>query len=136
MKILGAFEPVSLPSFGITNVIAKVDTGAFTGAMHATEISEASHDRRLRFKPLGYDKPVTVTSYYRRVVKSSTGHTEERYCIPVKMKIQGKFYEMNISLTNRSNMKYPIIIGRRFIKDTGFVVDVTKGAQYGAGKVV
>src|SRR4051794_18413693 len=93
MKILGAFEPVSLPSFGITNVIAKVDTGAFTGAMHATEISEASHDRRLRFKPLGNDKPVTVTSYYRRVVKSSTGHTEERYCIPVKMKIQGKFYE-------------------------------------------
>ena len=39
-KIVGTFEKVNFPKFGINNIMAKVDTGAYTGALHCTKIEE------------------------------------------------------------------------------------------------
>ncbi|HEU4608151.1 MAG TPA: hypothetical protein VFS31_08585, partial [Chitinophagaceae bacterium] len=39
-KVIGAFEKVSFPDFGLFDVIAKIDTGATSGSLHATNIKE------------------------------------------------------------------------------------------------
>jgi hypothetical protein len=55
--ILGCFEIVSLPDFGLEGVVAKVDTGAFSGAIHCTDIKVVRHGVRrksyLTFTPAG-----------------------------------------------------------------------------------
>jgi hypothetical protein len=39
-KVIGAFEQVSFPDFGLFDVVAKIDTGATSGSLHATKIKE------------------------------------------------------------------------------------------------
>lgn len=58
-------------------------------------------------------------------VKSSNGITERRVVIKQKIEIAGKSYVINLSLTNRAEMRYPVLLGRRFLNEK-FIVDVSK----------
>ena len=75
-KIVGTFEKVNFPKFGINNIMAKVDTGAYTGALHCTKIEEIKTDKSktLIFSP--FDRPrVTIKTHnYRSTyIRSSNG---------------------------------------------------------------
>lgn len=63
--------------------------------------------------------------YKTKSVKSSNGVVQTRASIKVQVKFAGKVYQTVVSLTNRSDMKYPMLIGRKFLKDR-FLVDVSK----------
>lgn len=58
-------------------------------------------------------------------MKSSNGITEERVVIKQKIEIAGESHAIDLSLTNRAEMKYPVLLGRRFLKEK-FIVDVSK----------
>ena len=58
-------------------------------------------------------------------VKSSNGKVQHRPSVKVKVEFFGKKYTTVISLTNRSDMKYPMLIGRKFLANK-FLVDVSK----------
>jgi len=129
--VIGAFELVDFPKFGISGIQAKIDTGAYTGALHCTKISEedTGNGKVLRFSP--FDRPeVTIVEdeFIVRHVKSSNGEREKRYFIETHITIQGKTHPIMLSLANRSEMKWPVLIGRRFLRKNHFVVDVSKGA--------
>jgi hypothetical protein len=58
-----------------------------------------------------------------RHVKSSNGTIQERIFIKTTLRLFGREYETELSLTDRKNMKYPMLIGRKFLEGR-FVVDV------------
>lgn len=125
-KIIGAFEAVSMPELGVFDVTAKIDTGAWSGALHCTDIHEA--DGRLFFTPLGKPELATSTTEYDiRNVRSSNGNGEDRYRIKSTVIIGGESYITHITLSDRTNMQYEILVGRKFLRNHKMIVDVSKG---------
>lgn len=129
VKILGVFENIDFPQFNIKNVQAKIDSGAYTGALHCTNIlKEVTEDGKvIHFSPFDYpDIKITTKDFWRDDVKSSNGKSERRYFITTSVTIQGETYDISLSLADRSQMKWPVIIGRKFVKEHKFLLDVNK----------
>jgi hypothetical protein len=59
-----------------------------------------------------------------RHVKSSNGTIQERIFIKTTLALFNQQYETELSLTDRASMKYPMLIGRKFLEDR-FIVDVS-----------
>jgi hypothetical protein len=133
-KVVGSFEPVFFPDFSkIGKVMAKIDTGAYTGALHCTKISEedTAGGKVLHFSP--FDHPeveITATDFAVKYVRSSNGDAQNRYFINTNITIQGQTYPIVLSLADRSEMKWPVLIGRRFLRKHNFLVDVGRSAKY------
>ena len=128
-KTIGRIEKVDFPEFGMKNVSAKVDTGAFTGALHTTKIHEKEEDGVpvLYFSPFDHPKRVYKTDNFERgIVRSSNGDTTERYFIETSIEVRGKRYTITLTLADRSEMKWPVLIGRRFLHANEFIVDVSE----------
>ncbi|HUY53170.1 MAG TPA: RimK/LysX family protein [Candidatus Dormibacteraeota bacterium] len=128
-NILGIFEIIDFPDFGINSVKAKIDTGAYSGAFHCTKIKEVDtpDGKELHFSP--FDSPqcdIRTKEYTSKHVKSSNGVKQERYFIITKVNIAGKNYQTMLSLADRTSMKWPVLIGRRFLSNYNFLVDVNK----------
>ncbi len=129
---IGTIERISLPDYGITDVPAKVDTGADSSAIWASNIAE--HDGELSFTLFGptspfYNGKVIKTRKYGFVtVKNSFGHKEVRYKVSLRLNIAGRVIRARINLANRTNNRFPVLIGRRTLHGK-FVVDVAKRNQ-------
>lgn len=127
-KTIGTFLDVDLPLLGIENVTAKVDTGAYNGSLHASnirEVRDGNDNSLLRFNPMGSsDHVIEIATYHKRRVKSSNGIAAMRYAIDTEINIMGQIYPITLTLTNRSAMKYQMLIGRKFLRLHGFLVDV------------
>lgn len=132
-KVIGRLEIVDLPDWNIDEIEAKIDTGAYSSSLHCHNIEEyQKNDKKwVRFNLLDPDHP----SYNERLfslpildireVKSSNGQTELRVFIKTKISFFDFEHEIELSLTNRSEMKYPLLVGRKFLKNK-FLVDVSK----------
>jgi len=128
-KIIGAFEEIDFPQFGIKSIIAKIDSGAYSGALHATNVREeqTADGTVLKFSPFDYpDIEITETDYEIAHVKSSNGKSEKRYFITTTILLVGQTYDIVLSLADRSNMKWPVLIGRRFLSKHSLILDVNK----------
>ncbi|MEK7594357.1 MAG: RimK/LysX family protein [Patescibacteria group bacterium] len=130
VKTVGSVLVTDLPLLGIEGLTAKVDTGAFSGALHATrvrEVSDKQGGKHLRFQPMGSkDHTIEVDTYHKRKVKSSNGLVSTRYAIDTEVEILGQSYPITLTLTNRAAMKYQMLIGRNFLRLHGFLVDVKR----------
>ncbi|MEK7059181.1 MAG: RimK/LysX family protein [Patescibacteria group bacterium] len=132
-KTVGSVLQTDLPLLGIEALPAKIDTGAFSGALHATrmrEVKDKQGNKRLRFQPLSSsDHTLEVDAYHKRRVKSSNGLVSIRYAIDTEVTILGQTYPITLTLTDRASMKYQMLIGRNFLRLHGFLVDVTKRSK-------
>lgn len=124
-RIVGAFESVIFPEFAEEPVIAKIDTGAYTGALHCNMIEERQTDngKVLAFRPFEGDTEIVREEFVIKYVRSSNGKREKRYFITTKIAIQGRRHLISISLTDRSDMKWQVLIGRRFLRQYKYLVD-------------
>ena len=120
-QIIGRRELVDFPELGIAGIYAKIDTGAYSNTLHCSEIKV--RDKKLVFKVLD-EKEHCFESFSQKKIKSSFGEAEKRYVIKTKIKMAGRTIKSIISLTDRRNMRYPVLIGRRLLKNK-FVVDVS-----------
>lgn len=128
-KVLAAFEEITFPEFDMNRVHAKIDTGAYSGAIHTTRVHEEVEDgkRVLYFSPFDHPELIKKTTHYtKRRVRSSNGTSQIRFFIDTTIDIKGITYPIHISLADRSDMRWPVLIGRRFLKDNGFLVDVAR----------
>lgn len=128
-KTLGSIELVDFPEFNLVQVEAKIDTGADTGAIHCTVVREESSEEGefLYFSPFD-DSSIEMMAedFTIKTVRSSNGEAERRYFIQTKIGLQGQEYPITLSLANRSEMKWPVLIGKGFLQEHGFLVDVSK----------
>jgi hypothetical protein len=132
-KTIGAFEKVSFPDFGLFDVVAKIDTGAASGAIHATHIKEVdlpTGERAVSFKPYGKLPKVVATSFVVKPVRSSNGDVVQRYVVPTTITIRGVQYPIHIGLSDRSLMMKGVLVGRQFLRKHGFIIDANKGTKY------
>ncbi|DAB28527.1 MAG: clan AA aspartic protease [Sulfurimonas sp. RIFOXYD12_FULL_33_39] len=129
-KIIGCTEVISIPDLQLYDLDAKVDTGADSNAIHCDDI-HVDKEGIVHFKLLDevhtayHGKKVSVPLYQMKRVKSSNGKVQLRPSIKVKVNFFGKDYMTVISLTDRSDMKYPMLIGRKFLANK-FLVDVSQ----------
>jgi hypothetical protein len=127
-QIIGKKELVDFPELGIIGINAKIDTGAYSSTLHCRDIYLA--EKNLYFKVLDHSHPVcnlkehVFKEFSRKKIKNSFGEIEERYIIKTKIKIAGRVIKSIISLTDRATMRYPVLIGRKLLKNK-FVVDVS-----------
>lgn len=133
MRLIGRMEFVDFPELNLSGLEAKVDTGAYTSAIHCSRIYVHSKDNKekLCFKiPTNTLSEQSTTLYEmenfsRKVIKNSFGEVEERYIIKTKIRLGKKTILSTISLSDRESMRFPVLIGRRFLKGQ-FLVDVSR----------
>lgn len=122
--IIGWREWVSLPDLGIAKVKAKIDTGARTSALHAFSLKpfEADGKKKIQFDihPYQHDTDVVINCSAeivdRRLVTDSGGHEEERYVIQTPITIAGQTWQIEITLTERENMLFRMLLGRSALR--------------------
>lgn len=128
---VGWRELVGLPDLVDVRIPAKIDTGARTSSLHATEIERFDRDgqRWVRFQldlGEGRSQPVTceVPRADKRTITSSNGESQDRFIIKTRLQLGPHIYRAEFSLADRSDMQFPILIGRtalrsRFLVDSG-----------------
>jgi hypothetical protein len=128
VKKIGRNEKVSFPDLGISEIDCKIDTGAFGTSLHVDGVKEVDGELHFWF---GHKSNRFVFSKYRVIkVRSSFGRVQERYSIRTRMVLGTKSYKIWISLTSRKKMKFPCLLGRRFLYKFRYVVDVRKKNIY------
>lgn len=130
LRVIGWRELVALPELGLRRIPAKIDTGARTSSLHATILEEYEREG-LRYIRFGVDFPqqhvrqvCEAVHVEWRGITSSNGETQLRRIIKTPLKIGGLRFRAEISLADRSDMRFPMLIGRsslrrRFVVDSG-----------------
>ena len=121
---------MSLPGAKVQWIKAKLDTGARTSSLHAFDLEEVRRDDDdfVRFgihpwQDTGEDAVVVELPIHdRRHVRSSSGHAEERIVVLMDIVLQGRSVTAEVTLTNRDEMGFRMLIGREALRQ-GFVVD-------------
>ncbi len=134
-RTLGRRELIDFPAFALGGVEAKVDTGAYTSAIHCTDIHVAADAQQrpvllVRLLDPGHadadGRPLAFADFGLRDIRSSNGEVQERYVIRAVVQLYGENIEAEFSLSDRSDMKYPVLLGRSLLRQGRFVVDVAK----------
>lgn len=126
-KIIGRVDKIDFPKLDLDHVDVKIDTGAYTSAIHCSTIIEKDHQLICTFESKGHpnfkSENIVFENYTLTDVKSSNGFKENRYKIKTEVIFFGKTYKINLTLSTRDDMKFPVLIGRQFLSKK-FLVDV------------
>lgn len=131
--VYGWIENARMIPWGV-EVKSKLDTGALTSSLHATDIEEFERDGKtwVRFTTRvenerddemasrEFERPV-----YRRLKVTGAGGSDHRPVVLLKICMNHTIYEEQFSLRDREDMIYPMLLGRRTIKHLG-LVDVSR----------
>jgi hypothetical protein len=137
-RIIGWKEYVELPEWGAKGILAKIDTGALTSALHVASLEELPGGR-VRFNVVtsleDSDGTHTVeTEIVRRTeIRPSTGKPQLRYVVEALLRVGGVEKTIEVSLTCRKNMYCRMLIGRKALEDD-FLVDASTAYHYGKRK--
>lgn len=129
MLIVGWQERVDLPLLGLKNLKAKIDTGARTSALHATDIEQFERDGvpwvrfHTRFDDDARDTDVECPIHDQRDIKNTSGVPETRIVIQTKFRIATYLWRIDLSLTERTEMKFRMIIGRTAMRKHSIMVN-------------
>lgn len=126
-RTLGRVDIVDFPKLELNGVNVKIDTGAYTSSIHCSEIKEKDGKLHCIFEnkdhPNFKTEEIVFDTFSYTDVKSSNGIKENRFIIKTDVIFFGKTYKINLTLSTRDDMKFPVLIGRQFLKRK-FLVDV------------
>ena len=141
--VVGWREWVALPDLGVDRIKAKIDTGARTSAIHAFDVCplERSGRKYVRFSlhPVQHHRKPEVFCEApvvdERVVTSSNGEKQHRYVVETTLMLGGKSWPIEMTLTNRDEMGFRMLLGRRAVRRR-FVVDPGSSFKFSGEKPV
>lgn len=136
-EVIGIYEYISLPIAGIRQLESKTDTGAYNSAIDCCfveEVLENDGTIMLHFVLLNEKHPLytgTVNStkeFKIKRVRSSNGIETSRYQVKLKVILKDREITTTFNLSNRSAMRYPVLLGRKLLADR-FLVDVSRNKK-------
>ena len=138
-QIIGWKEWFNLDCIALPAIKGKIDTGAKTSALHAFNIEtfyiEDVEYVRFDIHPLQKNKRLVRSCISRvidrRMVSDSSGKKEKRIVIKSDLKIGDKKIRIELSLTNRDNMSFRMLLGREAIMQAKMIVDISKSFVQG-----
>ena len=127
--IIGGEEWCAFPSLHIPAIKARVDSGARTSTIHASNIHKFTRkgEKWVSFEvyPIQETRRVTIRCKARiidyRNVKSSSGISEKRYVIQSLLKIGNYQWTIELTLANRDSMGFRMLLGREAMENRVFV---------------
>jgi hypothetical protein len=130
-KIIGRLELINIPTLNLEKVAAKIDTGAYRGSIHASNIEVINQEGKevLKFKVLDEnhpeykDKTYSFDNFKIHKFRGTKVDYHERYVVPIQIEIVGEKINVELSLTDRKDLRHPILLGRRALKKR-FLIDV------------
>lgn len=130
---IGRKDKVDFPELKLRNIDIKIDTGAYTSAIHCHKIKTKEIDGKqvLTFTLLDpshsqyNNKEFSTENFKEKRIKSSFGSSEKRFIIKTNIRLIGKLYAIELSLSERGEMRFPVLIGRKFLMGK-FIVDASK----------
>ncbi len=128
--IIGREDIADFPYLNLEGIEVKTDSGAYTSSFHCHNIKIIQLDGQTKLKCLFldpqhqkyHDKEFIFDTFSLKKVKSSNGQLEERFSISTEIKLFGQIFPIELTLTERGAMKFPVLLGRRFLSKR-FVVD-------------
>lgn len=118
---IGALELCGLPDLGIDKLHVRVDTGAATSSLHVDNIEEfrkgkknyVSFDLHPDIHHVESVVRTTAPVDGTKKVKSSSADTEKRVVITTRIRLAGREWPIKLTLTDRSEMTYMMLMGRQ-----------------------
>lgn len=133
LPTIGWREWVGLPDLGVSAIKAKIDTGARSSSLHAFDVRvvRRGDQRYVRFKvhPIQRDGKTEVEAIGKlidkRQVRSSSGHADQRPVILTEVDLNGESWPIELTLTNRDEMGFRMLLGRQAIRGR-YLVDAER----------
>ena len=124
LLVIGWREMVALPNLGISQIKAKIDTGARSSALHAFHLEKFQRDDQemIRFQvhPYQRDSKHTVTAEAElleyREVRNSGGKVQLRPVILTNVELDDVQWQIELTLTNRDVMGFRMLLGRQAVR--------------------
>lgn len=137
--VIGWREWISMPDLEVDAIKAKIDTGARSSALHAVNIERfRSRGREMvhfDVHPHQRDTAGTVPAeaelVAERKVRSSTGQVEVRPVVLIAVRLRGRQWTTEFTLTGRYEMGFRVLLGRQALRGR-FLVDTKK--SFAAGR--
>lgn len=129
-NVIGLHEWINLPELGIVGLRAKIDTGASTSSLHASDIQPFSRDGQdwVRFTAyLGtqvqrrHRCEAPLVSVKR--IKSSNGQIQSRYVIQTQLELGAHSWPVEFTLACRKTMRYRVLLGSKALVTGALLVD-------------
>ncbi|MGA8853773.1 MAG: RimK/LysX family protein [Christiangramia sp.] len=124
--VIGRFDKADFPALHLNDIAIKIDTGAYTSSIHCNNIIEKDNVIHCSFlddeHPVYNKKEFVFEDYDVVFVRSSNGIIQKRYMVHSNIRLFGKVFKISLSLSDRQEMRYPVLIGRKFLTKK-FIVD-------------
>jgi len=125
--IIGRREWIRLPDLETFPIKAKTDTGAWSNALHAIDVTidDTKDTEYVKFRLKENGRLIKKEIQRWRNVRDTSGQETLRPVIKTKLEISGRDYQVEICLQDRSKMRHRIILGRNFLRN-GFIVNPSR----------
>jgi len=127
-QTIGRIDKADFPLLDLYEIAVKIDTGAFTSSIHCKNVIEENGLLKCNFldeEHPDYDgKEIIFKNYQIANVKSSNGVVQTRYKIKTEIILFGEKHDIQLTLSDREEMKFPVLLGRKFLNKK-FIVDTS-----------
>ncbi len=138
LSLVGSEEWCSFEQLGIPAVKARIDSGARTSSIQSqnAKIIRRNQEDWVRFElnPIQDNRSVKLICEAplvdRRMVKSSSGVSEERLVIRTEVTVGKHSFDLELTLANRDTMEYRMLLGREAL-NARFLVDPSQSFLQG-----
>ena len=132
-KLIGRKDILNFPRLKLEGIEVKIDTGAYSSSINCRyiKLEQKNGKKVITFvlldptHPKYHGKKFTSSTFKEKYVKSSNGVSEKRFVITTDVLIYEEKYKIELSLTERGEMRFPILIGRKLLIGK-FIVDPSK----------
>lgn len=131
LSVIGLREWINLPELGMVGLRAKIDTGASTSTLHASDIVPFERDgvRWVRFtahlgtlvqrRHANCEAPLVTV----KTIKSSNGQAQTRYVIRTQLALGDRLWPVDFTLACRKTMRYRVLLGAKALVEGQLVVN-------------